>query len=31
MIFRFANTAFLPAWNSHYIESIQINAIEDIN
>ena len=30
MIFRFANTAFLPAWNSHYIESIQINAIEDI-
>ncbi len=30
MIFRFANTAFLPAWNSHYIESIQINAIENI-
>lgn len=30
MIFRFANSAFLPAWNSHYIESIQINAIEDI-
>ncbi len=30
MIFRFANTAFLPSWNSHYIQSIQINAIEDI-
>lgn len=30
MSFRFANAAFIPAWNSHYIESIQINAIEKI-
>lgn len=30
LFFRFANTAFIPAWNNHYIESIQINALEKI-
>lgn len=28
MVFRFANSIFFPVWNSHYIESIQINALE---
>ncbi len=28
MVFRFANSVFFPVWNSHYIESIQINALE---
>ncbi len=30
LVFRFANTVFEPVWNSHYIESIQINAFEEI-
>lgn len=30
LTFRFANVAFRPSWNSHYIESIQINALESI-
>ncbi|MBN2510204.1 MAG: glucose-6-phosphate dehydrogenase [Spirochaetales bacterium] len=30
LVFRFANSIFEPVWNSRYIESIQINAIEDI-
>jgi glucose-6-phosphate 1-dehydrogenase len=30
LVFRFANALFCPVWNSRYIESIQINAIEDI-
>lgn len=30
LVFRFANSVFYPVWNSGYIESIQINAIEDI-
>ena len=30
LVFRFANALFYPIWNSRYIESIQINAIEDI-
>ncbi|MCL2690132.1 MAG: glucose-6-phosphate dehydrogenase (NADP(+)) [Chitinispirillia bacterium] len=28
LVFRFANSLFYPLWNSRYIESIQINAIE---
>ena len=28
LVFRFANSLFYPQWNSSYIESIQINAIE---
>lgn len=30
LVFRFANAIFYPIWNSRYIESIQINALEDI-
>lgn len=30
LIFRFANSLFYPVWNSRYIESIQINAFEEI-
>ncbi len=30
LVFRFANALFHPIWNSRYIESIQINALEDI-
>ncbi|MGD9202608.1 MAG: glucose-6-phosphate dehydrogenase, partial [Chitinispirillia bacterium] len=30
LVFRFANSLFYPVWNSKYIESIQINAFEDI-
>jgi len=30
LVFRFANSIFEPVWNSNYIESIQINAFEDI-
>ncbi|MBN1647676.1 MAG: glucose-6-phosphate dehydrogenase [Spirochaetales bacterium] len=30
LVFRFANSLFYPVWNSGYIESIQINAIEDL-
>jgi glucose-6-phosphate 1-dehydrogenase len=30
MVFRFANSAFFPVWNSNYIESIQINALESL-
>jgi len=30
LVFRFANSLFYPVWNSGYIESIQINATEDI-
>ena len=30
LIFRFANSLFEPAWNNRYIESIQINAFEEI-
>ena len=30
LIFRFANSIFEASWNSSYIESIQINAYEDI-
>jgi glucose-6-phosphate 1-dehydrogenase len=30
LVFRFANAIFEPVWNSKYIESIQINASEDI-
>ena len=30
LVFRFANAMFEPIWNSRYIESIQINAVEDI-
>jgi glucose-6-phosphate 1-dehydrogenase len=30
LVFRFANALFYPVWNSRYIESIQINAVEDI-
>ena len=28
LVFRFANSIFYPLWNSRYIESIQINALE---
>jgi glucose-6-phosphate 1-dehydrogenase len=28
LVFRFANSIFYPVWNSRYIESIQINALE---
>lgn len=28
LVFRFANSLFSPVWNSRYIESIQINALE---
>jgi glucose-6-phosphate 1-dehydrogenase len=28
LVFRFANSLFYPVWNSRYIESIQINALE---
>lgn len=31
MVFRFANSIFHPVWNSQYIESIQINALENIS
>jgi len=30
LVFRFANSLFEPVWNSHYIESIQINAFETV-
>ncbi len=30
LVFRFANSIFYPVWNSGYIESIQINAFENI-
>ncbi len=30
LVFRFANNIFYPVWNSSYIESIQINAFEEI-
>jgi glucose-6-phosphate 1-dehydrogenase len=30
LVFRFANSVFYPVWNSRYIESIQINALEEI-
>lgn len=30
LVFRFANSIFYPLWNSSHIESIQINALEDI-
>ncbi len=30
MVFRYGNTVFNPVWNSHYVESIQINAIEKL-
>ena len=30
LVFRYANPVFYPIWNSSYIESIQINALEDI-
>ncbi len=30
LVFRFANAIFDPIWNSHYVESIQINAFEDL-
>ncbi len=30
LVFRFANSIFYPVWNSAYIESIQINAFEQI-
>ncbi|MBN2038299.1 MAG: glucose-6-phosphate dehydrogenase [Chitinispirillaceae bacterium] len=30
LVFRFANALFYPIWNSRYIESIQISALEDI-
>ena len=30
LVFRFANAVFYPIWNSRYIDSIQINALEDI-
>jgi len=30
LVFRFANSVFYPVWNSRYIESIQINASEEI-
>ncbi|KMQ53006.1 Glucose-6-phosphate 1-dehydrogenase [Chitinispirillum alkaliphilum] len=29
LVFRFANSIFFPVWNSHYIEFIQINALEN--
>ncbi|MFP4681180.1 MAG: glucose-6-phosphate dehydrogenase [Chitinispirillaceae bacterium] len=29
LVFRFANSLFYPVWNSRYIESIQINALEE--
>jgi glucose-6-phosphate 1-dehydrogenase len=30
LVFRFANSLFSPVWNSHYIDTIQINAFETI-
>jgi len=30
LVFRFANSLFEPVWNSRYIESIQINAYEEL-
>ncbi|TFG64722.1 MAG: glucose-6-phosphate dehydrogenase (NADP(+)) [Spirochaetales bacterium] len=30
LVFRFANNLFYPVWNSRHIESIQINALEEI-
>jgi glucose-6-phosphate 1-dehydrogenase len=30
MAFRFANTIFEPVWNSHFIDSVQITAAEEI-
>lgn len=30
LVFRFANSVFYPVWNSGYIDSIQINAFEQI-
>ena len=30
MVFRFANSIFNPVWNSQYIDSIQISALENI-
>ncbi len=29
LVFRFANSLFYPVWNSRYIESIQISALEE--
>ncbi|MBN1308939.1 MAG: hypothetical protein JXA18_13535, partial [Chitinispirillaceae bacterium] len=29
LVFRFANSLFYPVWNSHYVESIQISALEE--
>jgi glucose-6-phosphate 1-dehydrogenase len=31
MVFRFANSIFNPVWNSQYVESIQISALENIS
>ena len=30
LVFRFANSLFEPAWNNRYVESIQINAFEEL-
>lgn len=30
LVFRFANMLFDPVWNSHYIESIQVNCFEEL-
>lgn len=30
LVFRYANSIFYPVWNGNYIESIQVNAFEDI-
>jgi len=30
LVFRFANSLFYPTWNSGYVESIQINASEEL-
>ena len=30
LVFRFANALFYPVWNSRYLSSIQINALEEI-
>ena len=30
LVFRFANMLFDPIWNSHYIESIEINCFEEL-
>jgi glucose-6-phosphate 1-dehydrogenase len=31
MVFRFANSIFNPVWNSQYVDSIQISALENIS